>query len=119
MTFIKCFPGETDSILLQAAKEAYNSMIRAPFPTVAFGRLIEWKDRLFREVLVTASGHHRLLEEDFIFSRQNPKRASVQVGCRLGIVFETPPSSGAEIMALMVERGVESTISPFIYVEKA
>jgi len=121
MTFIECFPGETDLVLLDAAKESYRSAIPGPFPIMAFGRLIEWKARLFREVLVTAPGYHRLLQEDSIFIsfKKNPQRASVQIGSPQGISFETPPSSGAETMARIVDRGVQSTISPFIYEEKA
>src|SRR5215469_5734057 len=121
MTFIECFPNETDLVLFEAAKETYRSAIPGPFPIIAFGRLIGWKDRLFREVLVTAPGHHRLLQEDAIFFSfiMNPQRASVQIGSSQGVAFVTPPTSGAEIVAQIVDRGVQSTISPFIYEEKA
>ncbi|HZR21520.1 MAG TPA: hypothetical protein VFE51_29835 [Verrucomicrobiae bacterium] len=121
MTFVECFPGEMDAILLQAVKETYLSTFRGACPIINFGRLIEWKERMFREVLVAAEGHQRLLQEDYIFHSfvKDGKRAAVQLGSLNGAAFQTPPLPGAENIALLIEGGRQSRISPFIYVEKA
>jgi hypothetical protein len=121
MTFIECFPGEDDSALSQAAQEASTSVFPGGFPVIGFGRLIEWKDRLFREVRVAVGSDMPLQAEECLFLTfvKNRKRATIQLGSMNGIAFQTPPSPGAEIIARVIDQGRHSTVSPFIYAEKA
>ena len=117
MTFIECFPGEKDSALFAIVRQAYASCFGEDIPDIEFGQLIAWRSRLFREVLVSGESEQILIREDRLFHSfgSDQSRATMQVGSFEGIVFETPPSPGAELVARLIDRGSHSIVQPLIY----
>jgi len=117
MTFVECFPGESEAALSLAVQQAYASTYSENPPGLEFGQLIAWEAKLFREVRLPGKLESRLMGEDAIFLGFTD-RATLQMGSFQGILFGTPPSPGAEVVARLNNRGRESLLQPFIYETK-
>ena len=109
MTFIEVHINEDKSALGKLIMDAYTATYRqippSP-PSVGFGRVIVWENRIFQE-LKLRKGPDSFTHEERIFRSRNlpDDRARMQVGSIRGEVFTTPPDTGDELAARIKEGG--------------
>lgn len=122
MTFIECFPREPETVVVDVLRQTYSSAFGLPSPAIELRELIEWRGRLFREFRLQLA-RERLLHEEALFLRVPSQwdRATVQLGYLDGDggVFCAPPLAGHEITARLIDKGVQTTVSPFAYESRA
>jgi hypothetical protein len=123
MVFLETSQGESDRVLSEAIGCTFARVCPEISPVVEFGSLIEWEHRLFREVRATHASEHHLLLEDLIFlsAKMDQFRATLQLGAFCGkddAVWVTPPPTGAEIAAQVIDQGCQSVVKPFFYENK-
>jgi hypothetical protein len=117
MTFVECLLGESEAALYSAVQQAYASIHSENPPGLEFGQLITWEAKLFREVRLPGKLEARLMGEEAIFLGFTD-RATLQMGSFQGMLFGTPPSPGAEVVARLNNHGRQSLLQPFIYETK-
>ena len=120
MVLIETFPNESEESLSEAVRRAFDTTRSGAVPFFEFGWLIEWKQRLFREVRVTRDPKNHMVLEELIFlsAKKNRSRATLQLGAYQGVqdaVWVTPPPMGAEIAAQIIDQGFQSTVRSFVY----
>jgi hypothetical protein len=120
MVLIETFPNETEECLSEAVHRAFATVHSEAAPSFEFGWLIEWNQRLFREVRVTCDPKDHMVLEELIFlsAAKDKSRATLQLGAYRGVkdaVWVTPPPMGAQIAAQLIDRGIQSTVRPFAY----
>lgn len=119
MIFVETFPNEDEESLSEAVRRAFALVCSESVPFFEFGWLIEWNQRLFREVRVTRNHReHMILEELIFLSAKKDKSRATLLGAYQGVedaVWITPPPMGAQIAAQVIDQGSESTVRPFVY----
>jgi len=118
MTFIERLPEDDLSIVRRAVEEAIAAGHVKSVPDFQIGRSIRWSGRRFCEIIIPEIRSRMFCEEViYLHAARNRQRATIQVGCFDGGVFTTPPVTGREVAALVIDAGRRQTVSPFSYEE--
>jgi hypothetical protein len=116
MTFIECFPGESDSTVVDMLRHTFTSVIEQPSPEIELCDLIDWGERSFREFRLRML-NDRLVHEEPLFLHVGDKlnRAALQLGYLHRDVFCMPLSPSRQAVALLIDNAPQITVDPFIF----